>query len=241
MFNVCDSRVIPVFAATTEAAGYHKLSTNTSIRSSVCNSRVFSVFAGTIEPAGHHELTHYADWRVSFSKRGEVVLADEDLIYLYEHDGVDYRAKKTRIPDGVERHCYKAVSDTTIFAQHWEDDSPTHLLHIKDLHHMGRHDYKGRLRGVLCLHTLVYGQKRDWDDYIVALHQPDGKIILQPPCGRNWGPWMSVCKAGKCMVVVENNKQTMDVFSSCGNILLLFCHLNESVMPLKLMLGLIIL
>ena len=219
---------------------HQKLSTNISIRSNVCESRVISVFAATIEPTGHHKLTHEASWKVAFGARGEVVLDDDDDIYLYEHDGVEYRARKTRMPDGVVVPCNKAVSDTTIFIQHWHDDSPTHQLHIKDLHHMGRLDQEGELCGMIYPSTLVYRQRRDRDDYMITLHQPNEEMILQPPPGRKWDWRLSVCRAGEWIVVVEYITQTMDVFSLSGNILLLFCHLNESVISLIFVPGLII-
>ena len=180
------------------------------------------MFAATIEPAGHHKLTHGAQWRVAFGEHGKVVLNDDKDIYLYEHGGVEYRfARETRKPDGVAGWaCNKAVSDTTIFIQGWYDDAPTHQLHIKDLHHMGRLDHKGALIGVLFPSTLVYGQSRDSDGYMITLHQPDGKVVLQPPRGRKSGGWLSVCRTGECIVVVEHHTQAMDVFSLCGNILL---------------------
>ena len=187
---------------------------------------VISVFAATVEPAGRHKLTHWASWIVAFGEHGEVVLDDyEDHICQYQHDGVKYSlAKKTPKPDGVERYCSKAASDTTIFLQEYID-APTHQLHIKDLHHMGRLDHKGRLCGILYPSMLVYSQKKGHKDYSLILRQPEGKMILQPPRGRNWDLWLPVCKTGECIVVVEQQTQTMDVFSMSGNILLLFCYI----------------
>ena len=192
----------------------------------MCESRVISVFAAAIKPAGHHKLTHEASWRVAFGERGEVVLDGGGDIYLYEHDGVEYSfARKTQMPDDVVGWpCNKAVSDTTIFIQNRAGDSPTHQLHIKDLHHMGRLDHKGELCGMIYPSTLVYCQKRGSADYTITIHQPNEEMILQPPHGRKCYGSLSVCRAGECIVVVERNTQTMDVFSLSGNILLLFCQ-----------------
>ena len=145
----------------------------------MCESRVISVFAATIEPAGHGKLTHLASWSVAFGERGEVVLDWGNDIYLYEHDGVEYRARKTRMPYGVGVACNKAVSDTTIFIQRFAGDSPTHQLYIKDLRQMGRLDHKGGLCGIIYSSTLAYCQKRDCDDYTITLHQANGEMILQ--------------------------------------------------------------
>ena len=142
---------------------------------------VISWFAATIEPTGDLSLTHDASHLVAFGDNGEVVLTDEHHIHLYRHDGSKYKlVGKTPLPDGVTKHCFKAVSDTTIFVQE-NTDQPTHQYDSTDLHQQGTLHHKGKLRGVLYPNTLVYGQKRTYKEWIIALHQPDEKVILKPP------------------------------------------------------------
>ena len=191
----------------------------------MCYLGVISVFAATIEPAGRHELTHGAYCLVAFGERGDVVLDDAAHIYLYHYAGMQYNlARKTWSPEGVRWNYYKAVSEATIFLQQ-EVDGPTHQLSIRDLHHIGRLHHKGALNGAIYPNTLVYLQKRADDDWFITLHQPNGEVILQPPPGRTWGEELSVCRAGGCIVVVEIDTETMDVFATNGNILLLFCNI----------------
>ena len=150
------------------------------------------------------------------------MLTDEYYVYVCQHDGVD--ASKTRLPDGVGRYCNKAVSNTSVFLQQYEDH-PTHELHLTDLHHVNTLHHKGMLRGLLHPSTLIYRLKRADDDYTITLLQPDGDIILQPPPGRKWDWGLSVCCSGAFIIVVSSTTRSMDVFSQSGNILLLFYRL----------------
>ena len=153
-----------------------------------------------------------------------MVLTDYHHIHLYRHDGRKYSlVGKIPLPDDVSMHCCKAISGTTIFVQGYTDD-PTHQYDSTDLHQQGTLHHKGTLRGVLHPNTLVYGQKRAYDDWIVALHQPDGKVILKPPGARKWDSALSVCRTEEYFVVVEMWTKSMDVFSLQGNVLLLFCN-----------------
>ena len=153
-----------------------------------------------------------------------MVLTDEHHIHLYRHDGRKYSlVGKIRLPDDVTKDCYKAVSDTTIFIQENTDD-PTLQYYTTDLRQQGIVHHKGRLRGVLNPNTLVYGQKRVGGDWMIALYQPDGKVILKPPGARKWDMSLSVCRTEEYFVVVETVTKIMDVFSLGGNILLLFCN-----------------
>ena len=159
------------------------------------------------------------------------MLADDDRnIDIYQHDGIKYNlVRKAPLPDGAGWHCSKAVSDTTIFLQR-NNDHPTYQVSIADQHqHMDRLNHKGGLRGILHPNTLVYGQMREYDDWVIILHQPDGDITLQPPDGRKWDAALSVCKAGEYVLVVERYTKSMDAFSMRGKVLLFFvwfffCH-----------------
>ena len=153
-----------------------------------------------------------------------MVLTDDHHIYLYRHDGREYSLmRKIPSPDDVTKGCLKAISDTAVFVQQ-DTDKPTHQYDRTDLHQQGTRDHNGRLRDVLYPSTLVYGQRRASKDWIIALHQPDGKRILQPPSTRTWGRALSVCRTEDYFVVVEKWKSSMDVFSLRGNILLLCCY-----------------
>ena len=157
-------------------------------------------------------------------------------IYLYQFDGMEMKYKhaiKTRLPDGITDYCYKAVSETAIFLQH-DCDEPTHRLHKTDLHHMGNLHHKSDLRGIVHPGTLVYGQKRGDEDWIIILHEPGAEMILQPPDGRKWKGALSVCTAGtKYVVVVERHTKTMDIFSPSGNtLLLLLCMCSHKAVTL---------
>ena len=180
---------------------------------------IFSVFAAIVELAGQLQITHDADRYLAFGERGEVVLADGVHIYLYQHDGAKYSlTRMASLPDGVESYCNKAVSETTVFLRDFHLSSPTHKLHITDLHHMGTLDHMGELRGVLHPSTLVYDRKKANDEWTIVLHQPDGGMILQPPHGRSWNSGLSVCRAGDHILVVETFTQSMDAFSANGKI-----------------------
>ena len=171
------------------------------------------LFAATIEPACDLSLTHDASYLVAFGNNGKMVLTDDRHIHLYRHDGSKYSlVGKISHPDGVTKHCYKAVSDTTIFVQE-NTDQPTHQYDSADLHQQGTLHHKGKLLGVLYPSTLVYGQKRAYEDWIIALHQPEGKVILKPPGARKWDVALSVCRTEDYFVVVETFTKSMAVFS----------------------------
>ena len=143
---------------------------------------------------------------------------------MYRHDGSKYSlVAKIPLPDDVTKNCYKAVSDTTIFVQE-NIDAPAHQYDSTDLHQHGTLHHKGILCGVLYQSILVYGQKRAYDDWMIALHQPEGKTILQPPGARKWDVGLSVCRAENYFVVVDAWAESMNVFSLRGNILLLFSY-----------------
>ena len=184
--------------------------------------RIISLFTATLKRVGRLVLTHDASDVVVFGEHGQVVLT-WDQIYLYQYDGVGFNdVRKTPRPDGIWDDCCKAVSDTTIFLQDG-DDAPTLQLDIKDLQHIGELDHEGRLRGMLYPDTLVYRQRKNNEDWNIVLHQPGGDVILQPR-GHNWDWGLSLCKTGEYTIVVEHCTQAMDVFSTSGNFLLLFCH-----------------
>ena len=191
------------------------------------------LFAASIERTGQHQLTHDASYLVAFGERGEVVLGDRTDICVYQHDGVKFSiSKKTRIPDGVWSFCNKAVSDTSVFLQkniYHDSNIPTHQLHLTDLHHMGTVDHQGKLCGTLYPSTLVYAHKRANGYWVIILHQPDGELILQPPHGHHWKEYLSVCRAGKYVVVVERLESSLDVFTISGNIILLSCHMSPDI------------
>ena len=190
------------------------------------------MFTATIEPAGHHDLTHEASSMVAFGEHGEVVLTDRDNIYQYQHDGKKYSLEgKTRRHGHVGGACNKAISDTTIFMQLCSNGSPTHehQLHTTDLRHIRTLDHKGQLCGLLYPNTLAYRWKRPSpnSEWIIILHQPNGEVTLQRSRlrRRKWDVGLSLCRAGEHIVVVERSMKSMDVFSTSGNILLLFYYI----------------
>ena len=205
---------------------------------------MFSVFAAAVEHVGDPlKITYNASWKVAFGKDGEVVLTDKDHIYmyLYRHNGVKYileEGARSRLPDGVDgEFCNKAVdlSSSTVLVQDSGYDAPTYKLHLLDLHQMGAPYYKpGYLSDILYTRessTHVYRQKKDRGYCIDLYHCPDGDgdgepVTLEPPPKYKWERGgLSVCHTGDHIVVVENNGKSMDVFSTSGNTLLLFCHI----------------
>ena len=149
-------------------------------------------------------------------------------IYLYQHNGVEYSlAKQKPRPDDVDLlgpYCNKAVSASGVFVQNLvTSDAVTHKLRLQDLEPADILHHKGKLMGVVHPNTLVYRQERGVHGYTVTLHQRDGtETILKLPPGRKWKHGLSVCRAGESLVVVEHLTQSLDVFTTSGNILLLF-------------------
>ena len=186
------------------------------------------MFAATVKPVGQLRLRHDV-LSVAFGDRGELVLEDLDIICLYQHHGAEYSlVKQGRRPHDVDEGwiVHQAVSSDTVVIQTGGTTAgpATHQLHLSDLRPKGRLHHEGELRGVLSPSTLVYGQETADGGWVIALHQPDGKkMVLQPPRGRRWFHGLSVCRAGQHIVVVEGRTQAMDIFTTSGNILLLFC------------------
>ena len=156
-----------------------------------------------------------------------MLVNDDNDIYLYHYDGNKYSlVRKIHLPDDVNDYINyrKVVSSTGVFLQNPGDI--THHLSTTDLHPIGELHHNGRLRGVLYPSSLMYIHKRAQDDFIIILHnQPDGEMILQPPHGHKWDYGLSVCKCEEYVIVVERFTKSMDVFSTRGNIPLLFCHI----------------
>lgn len=193
------------------------------------------MFVATVEPAGQPlVIRHGTEWRLAFGKKGEAVLADQDNICLYQHNGDEYcLANRMPLPGDVSGYCNKAVSTSAVFVQDPVSTSavlvqdllpvePTHQLSIQDLNPVDILHHKGDLLDVVSPSTLVYRQKRGEDDWIVTLHNRDGEMTLKPPPGRTWGSGLSVCRAGDSLVLVELRTPSMTVFTTSGNILLLF-------------------
>ena len=202
-----------------------------------------------MEPAGRKEITHDAHWLVAFGEHGEALLltaTTSTSISIMVWSTAS--PSKKPLPDDVPRvlTVNKAVSARAacFYIRADTSDTVTHELRLQDLEPADILHHKGRLSGVVHPNTLLYCQGRGEYDWTVTLHHRDGKTILKPPPGRKWEFGLSVCRAGETLIVVETWTQSLDVFTTSGNILLLFLSYEfqyKCVQSLMLTPGLVIL
>ena len=106
------------------------------------------------------------------------------------------------------------MTDDAVYMQD-EDDEPTFKLLIQKPHEQTRLHHQGELLGAID-NALVYGVKRDYEDYIIKVHHTAGLMTLMPSSGHKWDWYLSVCKTKNNIVVVERCTKCLDVFTQYG-------------------------
>ena len=157
---------------------------------------------------------------VAFDRNGAAVLTDKSHMSLYRHNSTSspshIPAGTIPLAEGVTLSCYKAITDTTLAVQQYNDD-PTFLFRRSDLHQLSTlHHPAGCLRGALGDH-LVYAKKRSTGDYTISIQRAGGEMILEPTSGRTWNLGLSVCSTSRYITVVNSTRKSLDVFSVTSN------------------------
>ena len=128
----------------------------------------------------------------------------------------EYRCTEREGPEGVGWNCNKAVTNRNIFVQDNSYSDPTYQLDATTLSTITTLHHEGHLRGCIHPEALVYGVRRSKHDWMIHLYEGKRVVSLQPRSPQRWDLFLSACRAGPYLAVIETETRSLDIFTLSG-------------------------